>query len=180
VNVLLPQANSHLLAIISAMITPSILILGAGSLVASTLTRLSRVVDRARVLIDRVPALAASGDRQTLEVYNGWLRAYRRRGALAERALQAYYCAIGLFVASSLSIMIDSLTGDKVPWLALGLVVAGSACLFAGTAALVIETNMATGLLRREIEHAESQSMLPPVNGAGFTAAARRQRPPEN
>jgi hypothetical protein len=171
VNPLSPaHPNSHLLAIISAMITPSILILAAGSLVSSTLTRLARVIDRARVLIDRIPPLVETGDTATLAVIEGWLRTYRRRGALAERALQAYYVAIGLFVASSLTIMVDSLTGDRLPWLALALVVAGAACLFAGTAALVVETNMATGMLRREIDHArDKEGLAPPSGGAAAT-----------
>lgn len=145
---------SPFLGIISAMITPSILILAAGSLVASTLTRIARVVDRARTLIDRIPQLRAAGDEASITVSMGWLRDYQRRGALAERALQLYYLAIGLFVAGSLAITVDNLTQHAIPWLSLLLVVSGAACLFFGTAALVLETNIATGTLRSEIEHA--------------------------
>ena len=47
-----PAANPSL-AIVSAMITPAILILAAGSLVSSTLVRLGRIVDQTRVLVDR-------------------------------------------------------------------------------------------------------------------------------
>jgi hypothetical protein len=145
---------SPFLAVISAMITPSILILASGSLVASTLTRLARVVDRARILIERIPGLRASGKDEDVATTMRWLRLYLRRAELAERALQLYYFAIGLFVAGSLAITIDDLTKHSVPWLALLLVVAGAACLFFGTAALVLETNIATGTLRSEVEHA--------------------------
>jgi hypothetical protein len=156
VNPLAPihSAVSPFLAVISAMITPSILILASGSLVASTLTRLARVVDRARILIDRIPALRAAGGDDELAATMRWLRMYLRRAELAERALQLYYFAIGLFVAGSLAITIDDLTGHALPWLALVLVVCGAACLFFGTAALVVETNIATGTLRSEVEHA--------------------------
>lgn len=145
---------SPYLGLISAMITPSILILAAGSLVASTLTRLGRIVDRARTLIDRTAEVRATGDETSIHVMMMWLRNYQRRAALTERALQMYYCAIGLFVAGSLAITVDNLTHDSLPWLSLVLVVAGAVCLFFGTAALVVETNIATGTLRSEIEHA--------------------------
>jgi hypothetical protein len=162
---------SPFLAIISAMITPSILILAAGSLVASTLTRIARVVDRARTLIDRIPQYRAAGDEASIAVAKGWLRDYQRRGALAERALQLYYLAIGLFVAGSLAITIDNLTQHAIPWLSLALVVSGAACLFFGTAALVLETNIATGTLRSEIEHACGKDFIQ-ARRTGGTAAS--------
>ncbi len=151
------QAQAHggsaFLSIISAMITPAILILASGSLVSSTLTRLARIVDRARLLLDRLSDVRAGGDRPADErLITGWLTGYQQRAALTERALTMLYVAIGLFVAGSLAITIDSLTHDAVPWLSLALVVTGAIFLFSGTAALVIETNIATGTLRSEIE----------------------------
>jgi ribosomal protein S21 len=143
--------GSSFLSIISASLTPAILILATGSLVSSTLTRLARIVDRARILIERHEALRSAGKLAEAKRQSAALRMYGRRAALAERALSMYYTAIGLFVAACLAIMIDSLTHDAVPWLSLVLVVLGSLCLFAGTAALVIETHMATGILREEI-----------------------------
>ncbi len=139
------------LALISAMITPAFLIVATGSLVASTLTRLARIVDRARVLVDRIGAHRDQADEAAVARETKWLRTYARRAALAERALTTYYVAIGLFVAGSLAITFDNLTRDSVPWLSLALVVAGAIFLFLGTAALVIETNIATGTLREEI-----------------------------
>jgi hypothetical protein len=145
-------AGSSFLAIISASLTPAILILAAGSLVNSTLTRIARVVDRARTLIERIGVLRAAGDEDGVRVLTGWLRTYARRSSFAERALSSYYSAIGLFVAASLAITADTILHDAVPWLSLVLVVAGALLLFIGTAALVIETNLATGMLRAEIE----------------------------
>ena len=146
--------GSSFLNIISASLTPAILILATGSLVNSTLTRLARIVDRARILIEQVGVLRQAGDEEGVRQTALWLQMYARRSALAERALTLYYGAIGLFVAACLAIMIDSLTHDAVPWLSLLLVVVGAICLFIGTATLVIETNMATGLLREEIDRA--------------------------
>ena len=145
--------GTSFLQIISASLTPAILILATGSLVNSTLTRLGRIVDRARVLMDRMERERHNGIVPGPDEMR-FLRTYARRAALAERALTMYYAAIGFFVASSLVITIDRLTRDSVPWLSLALVTCGAILLFSGTAALVIETNMATGILREEIERA--------------------------
>jgi len=143
---------SGLLSIISAMITPAILILATGSLVASTLTRLGRIVDRARALLRDIREFRGTGDTINTVLSENWLKSYDRRAAFAERALTIYYVAIFLFVAASLAIAIDDITRGYVPWLALVLTVSGAFCLFAGTAALVLETNIATGQIRLEID----------------------------
>jgi hypothetical protein len=164
--------GSSFISLISVMITPAIFILGAGSLVASTLTRLGRVVDRARVLIDEIEDLRAEGQHAKAMLESEWLKTYSRRADLAERALSFYYAAIGLFVASSLAITLDNLTHDSVPWLSLLLVVVGAVFLFAGTAALVIETNIGTGTLRYEI-HATCRELEPDTLPPPGPAAAR-------
>jgi len=147
-----PGHLSGLLSIISAMITPAILILATGSLVASTLTRLGRIVDRARSLLRDIREFRITGDTLNAALSEDWLKSYDRRAAFAERALTIYYIAIFLFVAASLAIAIDDITRGYVPWLALVLTVSGAFCLFAGTAALVLETNIATGQIRLEID----------------------------
>lgn len=143
------------LAIISAMITPAILILASGSLVSSTLTRVGRVFDRARVIMDRMEECVRNGDPEGADIYNELLRDYRVRAALAERALTIYYAAIGFFVMSSLAIGLDNFIHDRVPWLATALTVLGAILVLLGTLALFLETNFAAGLLRREIEIAQ-------------------------
>ncbi len=142
------------LSVISAMITPAIFILATGSLVASTLTRIARVFDRARDLLERTVAARAAGDELAARTYVRWLRAYRRRTSLAERALTLYYCAIFLFVMTSLSIAAEEVTRVDVPWVSLLLVLLGAVAIAIATAFLVIETNLAAGMLRAEIGQA--------------------------
>jgi hypothetical protein len=164
-------AVSPFLRIISAMITPAILILATGSLVTSTMARLNRAGDRARALIIQLPE--ADGDPQRIELYRGWLFRYRRRSGLTERALTSFYVAIFMFVGGSLAIAADDVLHASVPWLSLALVVTGALVLFFGTAALVIETQLATGQLRSEIEFAmgetieqmEAEMRTPPKTG---------------
>lgn len=140
------------LTIISAMITPAILILASGNLVASTLTRLGRIVDRARALGDHLAAhgqaMGGSASAELVDI----LRNYRRRSIFVARALSAYYAAIGFFIVTSLTIALDNVVQTLVPWLAVVLTVIGVLLLLLGTLALVIETNLASGMLGRELD----------------------------
>ena len=154
-NPLVPHAQLPTLSIISAMITPAILILASGSLVTSTLARLARVVDRARVIIERRNAVRAAGDARAGALYSDLLDFYRRRAGMVERALSGFYAAIGFFVATSLTIALDNFMQNVVPWLAVALTIGGVLLLFAGTLALTIETSMGAGALYREITMSE-------------------------
>ena len=53
------DSPQYALAILTAMITPAVLISACGALIFSTSSRLGRVVDRTRILSDRFQALAA-------------------------------------------------------------------------------------------------------------------------
>jgi hypothetical protein len=147
-----PGHSASYLPIISEMITPAILILAAGSLVNSTLTRLARIVDRTRVLIDLVAASREHGDLGGVQWAGSWFPIYQRRISLVERALTMFYTAIGMFVASSLAITVDHFIPDTLPWVSVSLAVLGVSFLLIGTVALVIETHTAAGSVRREIE----------------------------
>lgn len=144
-----PQTS---LAIISAMITPAILILASGNLVSSTLTRLGRIVDRARALGDHLAknhdGMGGLASAELADI----LLLYRRRSAFVARALSAYYAAIGFFIVTSLTIALDNFAQWLVPWLAVVLTVIGVLLLLLGTLALVVETNLASGMLGRELD----------------------------
>lgn len=144
-----PQSS---LTIISAMITPAILILASGNLVSSTLTRLGRIVDRARALGDHLAANRQAMSGGASDELTDILRNYRRRATFVARALSAYYAAIGFFIVTSLMIALDNFMQSLVPWLAVALTVIGVLLLLLGTLALVIETNLASGMLGRELD----------------------------
>ena len=140
------------LSIISAMITPAILILASGNLVASTLTRLGRIVDRARTLMERLETYRERGDREGVQLLTEVLKIYRRRSLFVGRALSAYYAAIGFFIVTSLAIATDNIIQNVAPWLAVALSVIGVVLLLLGTVALVVETNLASSMLWRELD----------------------------
>ncbi len=137
--------HDALAGVVSQMITPAVLILASGSLVSSTLTRLARSVDRARVLLRQGQEARAGGDRAKQTRIERILVTQRRRVELSERALSAFYLAIGFFVACSLAIAIDALVDGRIAWVPGLLAILGGLVLLLGSGMQVLETNLATG-----------------------------------
>lgn len=124
--------------IISAMITPALLILASGSLIATALARLARVVDRIRKLAELAPSAAE-------------LRRHERRALLAEQAVRIFFAAVLCFVLAGFSIALDHATGDRMVWLPVGMTVAGMALIVFGSAAMLAECQLATRQIKEEI-----------------------------
>lgn len=149
------MANNPLLSpgisTVSAMITPSILILAAGSLVASTLVRLGRVVDQSRALIARGAQLHGEGNTSEVALTNGRLQRLVQRAELVRRALWGYYVAIAVFLLSSISLALNEALRWHLNWLGPFLVLAGGVVLMFATFFLVIEVTLSAGSLREEV-----------------------------
>jgi hypothetical protein len=95
-------------AVVSAMITPALLILASASLVATALVRLGRVVDRSRVLIGTIDAEQVADPDQL----RGALVLHQRRALYAERSVGLFFIAVVVFVLDCLSIGLDHFAGD--------------------------------------------------------------------
>jgi hypothetical protein len=93
------------LGVLSAMITPAILISACGTLVLSTSNRLGRVVDRVRYLADKFES--PSGDvlykQQPAKrsMIFDQLDLFTDRARLLQRILTSLYLAIGFFVLTT-------------------------------------------------------------------------------
>ena len=134
-------------AVIAAMVTPALLILASGSLIATALVRLARVVDRVRRLAD-LGAKAPADE----------LRRHRDRALLAERAVQIYFAAVLCFVVAGFGIAIDHLSSERLFWLPVGLTVAGMALIVAGSAAMFAECRAAAIQIHEELRLLASES----------------------
>lgn len=139
------------LGVIASMITPAFLILSAANLIGSSLMRLTRSVDRARAVMDRLDAHRQAGEGAAATICTAQLHRYRRRALIVETSLASFYLSIGCFVASSLAIAVTHFAGQADSWLPTWLTVAGAILLFAGTILLFSETALATAMLRDEI-----------------------------
>ncbi len=139
--------NQPLLAqtIISSMITPAFLILGAANLANIALMRLARCVDRARAVMGLGPASQAPAQ------VEAWLARYARRARLAEAAIVCFFSGVGLFVAACLSIAADHYLGGTITWLPVGLTILGMLVLLAGAILLGQECRVASAQIFEEI-----------------------------
>jgi len=146
------NATSPAVLIISAMITPALLILGSASLVATALQRLARAIDRARAML-QLSDEEAGRLGQTQDVSKRWLKRYAIRSLMAERAVTAFFLAVGLLVIDCLSIAVDRYFADTLTWLPVSLTILGMCMIFAGAYFMVQESRLANLQIREEIQH---------------------------
>ncbi len=151
------EAPQNALAILTAMITPAVLISACGALIFSTSSRLGRVVDRVRALSERFQAMVAAHEKDEMfeerkELIFTQLDRLTSRARLIQRAMTAYYTALGVFVASSVAIAIVSAAALNFTWIAVGLGVAGAMFMLYGSVLLIVESRMALGAIMSEMD----------------------------
>ncbi len=144
------------LTVLSAMITPAVLISACGTLILSTSNRLGRATDRVRRFADRLRALGTTdqddGDvileRQMILAL---LPVAMRRARLIHRGLTAFYLAVGLFVLTSLVIGGSGIAGWDSGALPICLAIVGASILCYGAALLTIEARLSLEVTEGEM-----------------------------
>ncbi len=151
------ESPQHALAVLTAMITPAVLISACGALIFSTSTRLGRVVDRVRTLAEKFEALAKhpeaddmAEDRRRLVFAQ--LDRQTSRSRLIQRAMVAFYTALGIFVATSVAIAVVAAVAGSFTFVAVALGVVGALFMLYGSVLLVIESRMAMGAIASEMD----------------------------
>lgn len=142
------------LAVLSAMITPAVLISACGLLILSTSARLTRVVDRVRSMIAALDALLGQADdaivRMRRQHVEGQLERLTLRSRLIQRALTSFYLALGAFVATILAIALTAIV-PALGWGPTVLALAGTLVLFYACVLLIRETRLAVESVDREM-----------------------------
>ena len=152
-------AMSPAIAMISAMITPALLILASGSLIASALVRMARSVDRARALITMLENPQTRGVIDAVSMRR-WLDRHETRSIAAERATMMFFCAVTVFVVACLAIALDRLSGERLTWLPVTLVIVGMILLVVGSGLMIYESRLGGLQIREEI--ARGRKLLSP------------------
>ncbi len=149
--------------LLTFIVAPAILTNSSSVLSLSTSNRFARVVDRSRVLYDRL-AHPEKLRREEKELYQRQLQLIGRRSLLLVRALTWFYVSVGAFAATALI----SLVGAGVSFLhylsAAKLAIAvslfcgivGVVGLVTGAGMLVLEMWLAQHFLRAEVTLTES------------------------
>jgi hypothetical protein len=156
-------------AILSAMITPAVLISACGSLIIATVGRLNRAVDRTREVSAAFATLAAKVGRDAvvseeddaeLAILFSQLDINTSRARFLQRALARTYWALGMFVATSVAIGIVAVTGIKYAVVPITLGLAGAALLLYASLLMVHESRLALMVLEDEMDFLWARSRM--------------------
>lgn len=146
--------------VLAAMITPALLISASGTLVLSTSNRLSRVVDRVRILArdaENLQSSSALGDAPQLaakrSLIGGQVGSLAQRAVILRSALAAFYMAIGFLVATSIAVGVLTWLRLLMTWPVIGLAMLGACALLWGSVLLVREGRLAIGSTLDEMQY---------------------------
>ncbi len=153
--------SSSAIAVLTAMITPAVLISACGSMILSTSSRLGRVVDRVRALSerweeDKEEQPAVSPERQA--VIFEQLDKLTSRSRLLQRSMVAFYLALGMFVATSVAIGVMAFINPRYNIIPVILGLAGACFLFYGSMLLIFEARLALTTIHLEMDFIWRQS----------------------
>src|SRR5437867_4230654 len=148
---------SSSLAVLSAMITPAVLISASGTMILSTSLRLGRVVDRVRSLSDRLQDVSRDDSQADLleerrAMLFDQLDKLTSRSRLLQRALTTFYLAVGVFVATSVAIGVVSFFSARLAFIPVVFGLIGAFFLFYGSMLLVFEARLALSTTHAEMD----------------------------
>ena len=154
------EAFSSAVAVLTAMITPAVLISACGALILSTSTRLGRVVDRVRMLIEHFEETMKAQEEEGVEMFEerrsflfNQLDKLTTRTRLLQRSMRVFYLALGVFVATSVAIGLVAAVGQpSYAWFPVVLGLAGACGLFYGSVLLIHESRIAQESLNAEMD----------------------------
>jgi uncharacterized protein DUF2721 len=162
------EGLSSSVEVLTAMITPAVLISASGTMILSTSTRLGRVVDRVRSLSDRLQALPDDDGNDLLEEKRAMifdqLDKLTSRSRLLQRALTTFYLAVGVFVATSVAIGVVSFFSSRFAVIPVAFGLVGAFFLFYGSMLLVFEARLALSTTHAEMDFVwrTSKRLVPP------------------
>jgi hypothetical protein len=153
---------TSVLAVLSAMITPAVLILASSSLLITTSSRSIRCIDRVRERASELEALGKGTDegtqRQREHLYTQ-LEINTRRARLLQKAMARLYFGISFFIGTSVAIGIVRLIGNAYGWIPLLLGFVGAGLLFSASVYLLFESRLAITTTYAEMDWIDQNYM---------------------
>ena len=147
-----PDATS----VLSAMITPAVLISACGSLILATSDRLSKAVTRTReisaALIPRANDQRADGREEERRMLFTQLDFVTTRSRLLQRALSRLYVALGFFVGTSVTIGLVAVTSSSFTLVPVVLGLCGAGLLLYAAFLLIKESRFALAAVNEEMD----------------------------
>jgi len=151
------QTSLDALSVLSAMITPAVLISACGSLILATSDRLSKAVARTRELSTQLGphdgAEADSARQEERRMLFTQLDYVTTRSRLLQRALSRLYAAVGFFVGTSVAIGLVAATDSReYTLIPIGLGLYGAALLLYAAFLLIKESRFALAGVNAEMD----------------------------
>lgn len=142
--------------ILTAMITPAVLISACGAMILSTSLRLGRVADRVRALSEKLEnyshdKMEISHRKERSRAIFAQLGKLTTRARILQRAIVIFYATLGTFVATSVSVGIVAVTGAQFSLLPVIGGIAGASLLFLGSITLIYEARLALETINAEM-----------------------------
>lgn len=150
------EALNSAVTVLTAMITPAVLVSACAGLILSTTIRLGRVADRVRALSDKLEEIAHS-DGKIEHFKERWTAIFNQldklttRARILQRSIVVFYVALGVFVATSVMIGVVAISGAQYAWLPIVGGLSGACLLFYGSVTLIYEARLALGTINAEM-----------------------------
>jgi hypothetical protein len=153
-----PPNLDSTLGVLSAMVTPAVLILATGSLILTTTNRLVRVVDRVRAMLPEFEKQAEIGETDSFTAEKRrmlfeQLDKATIRARYIQRALTRLYLALGVFLTTSVALAIVSLAKLAFAWVALTLALFGVGLLLSAAVLLILESRISLSSTYAEMDY---------------------------
>lgn len=147
---------SAALNVLTAMITPALLLSATGTYILSTSNRLARIVDRVRFLTQHVVEISADPGAalldERIERYRGEIKMQSKRLRLIQTALTTLYLAAVMFVCTSVAIGLVSTISLVFYWVPVAFGIVGACFMLVAAVALAFEARQAVNDLYEETE----------------------------
>lgn len=151
-----PSTSAPALSVISAIVTPALLILACSSLITATSNRLNRLLDRVRELtkdVEGLTTLKPTNDNGKRELLVFLLQKAALRARLIQRVMVSLYAALGALILTSVIVGVSSALGIISPVLIQVAIFTSVAFLFYGSALLIRESSIALSAVDAEMDY---------------------------
>jgi len=151
------EALQSAVTVLTAMITPSVLISSCAALILSTSLRLGRVADRVRALSDKLEEISHGESKpehygERLRTIFAQLNKLTARARILQRSIIVFYTALGVFVATSIAVGIVAVSGSQYSFLPVAAGFVGACLLFYGSITLIYEARLSLATINAEMD----------------------------
>jgi hypothetical protein len=151
------EESPMIITLLTAMITPAVLIMACGQLSLTTSQRLSRSIGRTRNLVDELKQINEGKkdvtDEELLTIHIQ-ISKTTQRSVLLQRVMSMLYIALMFFISSSLLIGVFEIMAWVRHWILIAVPMAGAVALFSASILLILETRLAISSVEQEMKFA--------------------------